>query len=81
MEVVISSGYRRDVGPEAFSLPVPDVPLLFVGVNFIVKIGIRYVDFFGIDSDNGTVFLVQLANLENICATMIAVVEEFVPIS
>ena len=81
MEVMIGGCYRGDVGPEALSLPVPDISLLFVGVNLVIKVGVRNMDFFGIYSNDGTVFFVQFANFEDILATMNAVVEEFVPIT
>ena len=80
MEVMVSSSYGRHVRAEALSLPVPDISLLFVGVYFIVKVGICDMDFFGIDSDDRAVLLVQLAYFEDILATMNAVIEELVPI-
>jgi len=62
-------------------LPAPDISLLFISVDFIVKVGISNMDLFGIDSDNRTVFFVQFANLEDILTTVDTVVEEFVPFS
>lgn len=81
MEVMVSSGYGRHVRAETLSLPVPDIPLLFVGIYLVVKVGVRNMDFFGIDSDDGAVLFVQFAYLEDILATVNAVVEEFVPSS
>ena len=80
MEVMVSSGYGRHVRAEAFSLPVPDVSLLLVGIDLVVKVGICNMDFFWIDSDDRAVLLVQLAYFEDILATVNAVIEEFVPI-
>ena len=81
MEVMVSSGYGRHVRSETLSLPVPDISLLFVGINLAIKLGIRNVDFFGIDSDDRAVLFVQFAYFEDILTTVNAVVEEFVPIS
>ena len=39
------------------------------------------MDFFGIDSDDRAVLLVQLAYFEDILATVDAVIEELVPVS
>ena len=80
MEVMVSSSYGRHVGAEAFSLPVPDISFVFVGIDLVVKVGICNVDFFRIDSDDWAVLLVQLAYFEDILATMNAVIEELVPI-
>ena len=80
MEVMVSSGYGRHVRAEAFSLPVPDISLLFVGIYLVVEFGICNMDFFGIDSDDRAVLLVQLAYFEDILATVDAVIEELVPI-
>ena len=81
MEVMVHSDDGRDVSAETLSLPVPDISLLFVGVYLVVKVGVRNVDLFGIDSDDRAVLLVQFADLEDVLATVNAVVEEFVPIS
>ena len=81
MEVMVSSSYRRHVGAEALSLPVPDISLLFVGIYLVVKVDIRNMDFFGIDSDDRAVLFVQFAYSEDILATVNAVIEELVPIS
>ena len=81
MKVMVSSGYRRHVRAEAFSLPVPDISLLFVGIYLVVKVGICNMDLFGIDSDDRAVLLVQLAYFEDILATVDAVIEELVPVS
>ena len=80
MEVMVSSSYGRHVRAEAFSLPVPDISLLFVGIYLVVKVGICNMDFFGIDPDDRAVLLVQLAYFEDILATVNAVIEELVPI-
>lgn len=81
MEVMVSSSYGRHVRAEALSLPVPDISLLFVGIYLIVKVGIRNMDFFGIDSDDRAVLSVQFTYLEDILATVNAVIEKFVPVS
>ena len=81
MEVMVSSGYGRHVRSEAFSLPVPDISLLFVGIYLVVKVGICNMDLFGVDSDDRAVLLVQLAYFEDILATVDAVIEELVPVS
>ncbi len=81
MEVMASSSYGRHVRAEALSLPAPDISLPFVGIYLVVKVGIRNVDFFGIDSDDGAVLFVQFAYFEDILATVNAVIEEFVPSS
>ena len=80
MEVMVSSSYSRQVRAEALSLPVPDISPLFVGIYLVVKVGIRNMDFFGIDSDDRTVIFVQFAYLEDILTTVNAVIEEFIPI-
>ena len=81
MEVMVSSSYGRHIRTETLSLPVPDISLLFVGIYLIVKVGIRNMDFFGIDSNNRAVLFMQFAYFEDILTTVNAVIEKFVPIS
>ena len=81
MEVMVSSSYGRHIRAEALSLPVPDISFLFIGIYLIVKLGIRNMNFFGIDSNDRAVLSVQFAYFEDILATVNAVIEKFVPTS
>ena len=77
---MVGSRYGRHIRAEAFSLPVPHISLLFVGIYLVIKVGICDMDFLGIDSDDGAVLFVQFAYLEDILAAVNAVVEELIPV-
>ena len=80
VEIVVHSRYGRYVGAKSFPLPAPHISLLSVCVDLIIKVGVGNMDFFWVDSDDRTIFIVQLTQFEDVLATMNAIIEELVPI-
>jgi len=76
---MIEGGQCRNIDPEALLSPVPGISLVSLTVNCTEEGRIGEVDFVGIDANDGTVFLVELLDLEHVLPATETVIVEFIP--
>ena len=80
MQVMLYSRERRVRGPELLRVPAPLIALGAVGVERIIEIRSRDVQFAWVDADDGAVDGVQVSDVEGVLAAAEDVVVEFIPI-
>ena len=77
---MLYSRERRVGGPELLRVPAPLIALGAVGVERIIEIRSRDVQFAWVDADDGAVDGVQVSDVEGVLAAAEDVVVEFIPI-